>query len=114
MIDSQVQYSRWPCLVINGMVEPGNESDGEKLVLSRLKEEETRIDEDAIQQNIDKIHSISQPKDGKQRRIVKFISDSFKERVFMKNAKKGYIEKQKQINQCQSGSISNPHSPNAG
>ena len=85
MIDSQAQYSRWPCLVINGMAEPGNKSDGEKLVLSRLMEEETRIDEDAIQQNIDKIHLISQPKDGKQRRIVKFISDSCKERVFMKN-----------------------------
>ena len=55
MIDSQAQYSRRPCLAINGMAKPGNESDDEKLVLSRLKEE-TGTDEDAFQQNIDKIH----------------------------------------------------------
>ena len=35
MIDSQAQYSRRPCLVINGMAEPGNESDDEKLVVGR-------------------------------------------------------------------------------
>ena len=95
MTDSQAQYSRRPCLVINGMAEPENESDDEKLVLSRLKEE-IRIDEDVIQQNIDKIHPIGQPEDGKQRRIVKFTS----ERVFMKHKqrKKAYIEKQKKAN----------------
>ena len=59
------------------MAEPGNESDDEKLVLSRLKEE-TRVDEYVIQQNIDKIHRIGQPEGGKQHRIVKFTSDSFK------------------------------------
>ena len=55
MIDSQAQYSRRPCLVINRMAKPGNESDDEKLILFRLKEE-TGIDEDVIKQNIDKIH----------------------------------------------------------
>ena len=96
MIDSQAQHSRRPCLVINGMAEPGNESDDEKLVVSRLKEE-TGIDEDVIQQNIDKIHPTGQPEDGKQCRIIKSTSDSFKERVFMKHKqrKKAYIEKQK-------------------
>ena len=99
MIDSQAQYSRQPCLVINRMVDPGNKSDEEKLFLSRLKEE-TGIDEDVIQQKIDKIHPISQPEDGKQCRIVKSTSDSFKERVFMKHKqrKKAYIEKQKNAN----------------
>ena len=95
------------------MAEPGNETDDKKLVLSRLTEE-TGINEDVIQQNIDKILPIGQHEDGKQYRIM--ISDSFKERVFMKHKqrKKAYIEKQKkQINQCQSGSTSNPHSPNA-
>ena len=66
MIDSQAQYSHRPCLVVNGMAEPGYESDDEKFVLSRLKEE-IGIDEDVIQQNIDKIHPIHQPEDGKQR-----------------------------------------------
>ena len=64
--------------------------------------EETGIDEDVIQQNIDKIHLIDQPEDGKQRRIVKFTSNSFKERVFMKHnqRKKAYIEKQKKANRA--------------
>ena len=61
----------------------------------RLKEE-TWIDEDVIQQNINKIHSIGQYEDGKQRRIVKFTSNNFKERVFMKQKQKqAYTEKQK-------------------
>ena len=62
MIDSQAQHSRRSCLVINGKVEPENESDDEKLVLSRLKEE-TGINEGIIQQNIDKIHPIGQPEE---------------------------------------------------
>ena len=64
MIDLQAQYCRRPCLVINGMSETGNESDDEKLVISRMKEE-TGIDEDVIQQDIYKIRPISQPEDGK-------------------------------------------------
>ena len=39
------------------MEESGNENDDEKLVLSRLKEE-TGIDEDVIQQNIDKMQPV--------------------------------------------------------
>ena len=79
MIDSLGQYSCRPCLVINGMAEPGNENDDEKLVVSKLKEE-TGIDEDVIQQNINKIHLIGQPEDGKQHRIVKFTSDGVSRR----------------------------------
>ena len=116
MIDSQAQYSRRPCLVINEMAEPGNESDDEKIVLSRRKEE-TGMDEDVIQQNIHKSHPIDQSEDGKQRRIVKFTSDSFKDKVFINinNGNKPTLKnKKKQINQCRSGSTSNPHSPNTG
>ena len=83
MIDLQAQYYRRPSLMINRMAEPRNKSDDEKLILSGLKEK-TGISEDVIQQNIGKIHPIGQPEDGKQRRIVKFTSDSFKERVFVK------------------------------
>ena len=99
MNDSQAQYSRRPSLVINRMVEPRNKSDDEKLILYGFKEE-TRLNEDIIQQNIDKIHPIGQPEDGKQRRIMKFTSDSFKERVFMKKmpTKNAYIGKQKKAN----------------
>ena len=58
------------------------------------------MDEDIIQQNIDKSHPIDQSEDGKQRRIVKLASDSFKDKVFMKRKqrKQAYIEKQKKAN----------------
>ena len=46
------------------MVEPGNNHDDKKLVLSNLKQK-TRINEDIIQQNINKIYLIDQPEDGK-------------------------------------------------
>ena len=62
------------------------------------------------------MHPLGQLNDGKQRRIVKLTSDSFKKEVFMKykQRKKANTEKQKkkQINQCQSGSTCNPYSPN--
>ena len=82
-----------------------------------MLKEETRINEDVIQQNINKIHLIGQPEDSKQCRIVKFTSDSLKKRVFMKHKqrKKPILKsKKKQMNKCQSDSTSNPHSPNAG
>ena len=98
--------------MISGVEESGNENDDEKLVLSRLKEE-TGIDEDVIQQNIDKMHPIGQPEDGKQCRIVNFTGDKFKKTVFMKykQQKKACIEKEKkkQLNQCQSGSAFNTY-----
>ena len=65
------------------MTVSGNENHDEKLVLSRLKEE-TGIDEDVIQQNIDKMHPIGQPENDKQHRIVNFTSDKFKKTVFIK------------------------------
>lgn len=52
--------------------ETESEKDDEKLCLSSLKEE-TRIDEDIIQQNIDKRQPIVQPEVGKHY--------SFRERV---------------------------------
>ena len=76
------------------MPDPGNESNNEKVVLPKLTEE-TRIIEDMIQQNINKMLPISQPEDGYQHRIVKSTSDGFKESIFMKpkQRKEAYIEK---------------------
>ena len=49
-----------------------------------------------IRKNIDKTHPISKTDEkGQQRRIVKFTSDSFKEKVFKKHKKKKIIEDQK-------------------
>ena len=64
MINSQAQHSCLPWLLINEMVEPGSESDDKKLFPSRLNEKKW-INEDAAQQNTDKMHSICQPVDGK-------------------------------------------------
>ena len=71
--------------MISGMVEPENESDDEKLVLSRLKEE-TGINEDIIQQNIDKIHPIGQPEE----RLLELLQYA-KEKSTQLSKKLGFI-----------------------
>ena len=43
------------------------------------------IDENVIQQNTDKMHPISQPKNSKKRRILKFTSNNSKQTVFIKH-----------------------------
>ena len=68
------------------MAGPGKKSDNEKLVLSRLKKE-TGIDEDVIQQNINKILPIGQSEDGKQRRIVNLLMTASRKNHTLKNKK---------------------------
>ena len=102
MVDAQEQYSRRPCLVINGMAKPGREegadnSDDVKQVIETL-EKECGISQDIIKNNLDKTHPIGRPDEyGKQLRIVKFTTDSFKETVSRKHKhrRNSYIEKQK-------------------
>ena len=90
-IDNQEQYSRRPCLVINGLEEPGDEDEIQKIAATI--EEETGISRNTVIKNLDKIHPIGQVDDaGKQKRIVKFTSGSFRETVY-KNQK----EKQKKL-----------------
>ena len=84
-IDNQEQYSGRPCLVINGLEEPGDEDEIQKI--SATIEEETGISWGTVIKNLDKTDPIGQVDDaGKQNRIVKFTSDSFKETVY-KNQK---------------------------
>ena len=86
-IDCQEQYSRRACLVISGMNEPGgDENDLDKVSETLTLESEIR--KDIIIKNIDKTHPIGKTDEkGLQRRMVKFTSDSFKEKVFKKHKK---------------------------
>ena len=59
MLVSQQQYSRLPCAA------------------------ESEIDKNIIANNIDKVHPIGATLDNKQQRIVKFKTDSFKEKICM-------------------------------
>ena len=102
IVDAQDQYSRWSCLVINSMAKPGHEegddnSDDVRQVIETL-DRECRINQDVIKNNLDKTHSILCPYEyGKQLRIVKFTTESFKETVFRKHKyrRDSYIERQK-------------------
>ena len=81
-MDCQEQYSRRPCLIINGMNEPGDEENDLENVAETLARE-SDIHKDIVIRNIDKTHPIGKIDDkGLQRRIIKFTSDSFKEKGF--------------------------------
>ena len=75
-IDNQEQYSRRPCLVINGLEELEDEDEMQKIAVTI--EEQTGISRNTVIKNLNKTHPIGQVDDaGKRKRIVKFISDSF-------------------------------------
>ena len=60
--------------------EDDHDSDCEKIITTLSTE--SGIKKDIIKENIDKIHPLGKPdKEGRQLRIVKFISDSFKETI---------------------------------
>ena len=69
------------------MNEPGdNENDLDKVAEALAKESD--INKDIVIKNIEKTHPIGKiDKKGLRRRIVKFTSDCFKEKVFKKHKK---------------------------
>ena len=86
-IDDQEQYSRRPCLVISRLAQPGEEDELQKVATTI--EDETGITRNTVIRNIDKTHPIGQAdENGKQKRIVKLTSDSFKEVVYRKHKEK--------------------------
>lgn len=89
-IDEQQQYSRRPCLVVNGMEQPGDEvdntADAEKVIETLAQE--SGISKEVIKNNVDKIHPIGKPDKGKQKRIVKFTTHNFKETIFKRHKNK--------------------------
>ena len=83
-IDDQEQYSRPLCLVISGLAEPGEEDELQKIATTI--EDKTGIAGNTVIRNIDKALPIGQAhENGKQKRIVKLTSDSFKEAVYRKH-----------------------------
>ena len=65
MVDAQEQYSRRPCLVINGKEKPAQQEDADnsndvKQVIETL-ERECGISKDVIKNNLDKMHPIGLP-----------------------------------------------------
>ena len=102
MVDAQKQYSRRSCLIVNGMAKPehkeGADNSGNVSQVIETLERQCGISPDVIKNNLDKTHPFGCPDEyGKQLRIVKFTTDSFKETVFGKHnhRRKSYIERQK-------------------
>ena len=86
-IDDQKQYLQRPCLVIRGLAEPWEEDELQKVATTI--EDETGIVRNTVIRNINKTHPIGQANEnGKQKRIVKFNLDSFKEVVYRKHKEK--------------------------
>ena len=83
MVDNQEQYLHRLCMVIAGIATPDKDiSNGDDLeAIVKVIQNETGIQKDTIQENIDKIHHTGKPKQGKQQQIIKFKTDSFKEVV---------------------------------
>ena len=101
MLDNQQQYSRRPCMIVTGMSPPGNEvsnTEDAENVLSVLSTE-SGLDKNIIEQNVDKIHPVGKIVNEKQQRIVKFTSDSFKERIYLaQKQKKKQDQRRRSIN----------------
>ena len=84
-----------------------NEPDHDKNDLDKVAEtlaRESDINKDIVIRNIGKTHTFGKiDKNGLQRRIVKFTTDSFKEKVFKKHkknkTKKSFKIKRKRNNQ---------------
>ena len=85
MLNNQQQHSRRPCMVVSGMEAPGDKvsnSGNAENILSVLVTERG-VDKNIIANNIGKFHSIGAVLDNKQQRIIKFKSNSFKEKIYM-------------------------------
>ena len=83
MLDNQQQYSRRSCVVVSGMeapVDEVNNSENAENILSILATE-SGIDKNIIANNIDKVHPIGATLNNNQQRIVKFKTNSFKEKI---------------------------------
>ena len=86
--------------MISGLAEPGEEDELQKVATTI--EDETGFAHNTVIRNIDKAHPIGQAdENGKQKRTVKFTTDSFKEAVYRKHKEKQkkYVVELKQMKQ---------------
>ena len=72
------------CIEITGITAPNknlsNNDDQDAII--NIMQHETGIKKGMIQKNINKMHPIGKPKQGKKQRIIKFKTDSFKEHFY--------------------------------
>ena len=99
-LDEADQYSRRSCMVVMGLRKPEKDetnNEDSKRVISAIAGE-ARLDEREFMRHMDKVNPAGGMKNGKQSRIIKFTTHSFKEKVFLKykQNKKNKIEKRKQ------------------
>ena len=85
-LDNNEQYSRRTCIVVSGIETDLHESPDslyqkiKNLTSNHLKEDS--VHPNAFDMEFDKCHRIGTPKNGRQSVIVKFRSDSFRERMY--------------------------------
>ena len=84
-VDRLQQYQRRSCIVIDGINTEQEES------INRITEKARNVlihnlkfDEKEVDSEIDKVHSVGKPKDGKQATILRFKSHSFRAKVYEK------------------------------
>ena len=93
------RYSRRSCMITTGLRKPKKDETNDedsKRVISTIASE-AGLDEGEFMRHVDKVHPVGSTKNGKQSRIIKFTTHSFKEKVFLKHkqSKKNEIEKRK-------------------
>ena len=84
-VDQLQQYQRRSCIVIDGINTEKEESidritkKARNVLIHNLK-----LDEKEVDSEMDKVHRVGKPKDGKQATILKFKSHSFRAKVYEK------------------------------
>ena len=87
-------------MIVAGLRKPGKDETNDKdskSVISAIASE-AGLDKEEFMMHMDKVHFVGGTKNGKQSRIIKFTTHSFKEKVFLKDKqiKKNDTEKKKQ------------------
>ena len=87
-------------MIVTGLRKPEKDETNDedsKRVISSISSE-ARLDKGEFMRHVDKVHAVGGTKNGKQSKMIKFTTHSFKEKVFLKlkQNKKNEIEKRKQ------------------
>ena len=98
-LDETDSYSLRSCMIVTGLQKPVNDKTNKDDALNVISAvaKEAGVEENDFRKHVDKIHPIGGAKNGKQARIIKFTTHSFKEEVFLqhKRNKKLIVEKRK-------------------
>ena len=85
-LDEADQYSQRSCTIVTGLRKPGkdetNDEDSKRIISAIASE--AGLNEEEFTKHVDKVHPVGGTKNGKQSRIIKFTTRSFREKVFFK------------------------------